>query len=784
MPLACHHRSSPIRPGSRTLAELLLSLVLGWPSVSGAAGYAGRPLAEVLREFSAHGTQLIFSAETVPPDLRVLREPRSRDPLHALEEILAQHGLRVQPVGAGVYTIMVAAQAPTSKPAQPAAATAVAATASASTPLEVVVVSASRYTLESSSSSDTATFTQTDIDALPRFAEDPLKAIHRLPGAASNGVSGLAHMRGGDTAETQVIFDGLPLYEPFHLRLLQSPSSVLDERIVERMDVYSGGYTAEYGDRMSAIVDARSIRPDTPALTELGLSLFHANAVLSRQFADGHGRWLASVRRSNLDEIGDIVDSDLGESNYSDGFVRIDYDFSDQTRGSMHALLANDKATVSNAAGTESADARYENAYFWATLEHDWSPRLQTRALISYTDVSAERDGTVDEPGRRVGQFDDTRDYHVSGLKLDATLRDGRWLHRFGMEARAMSAIYAYTGQVDFAAGYPFPLSSPQQISRTLAPKPSGQHYSSYITSRTQVGDELTVEAGLRWDRETYGPDPDDELAPRLNLLWKLSPDTRLRASWGRYQQYQGIGDLQVEDGVDEFHRAQYADHAIIALEHELGHGTSTRIELYRKQYRHLQPRYESLFDPLSLAPELRWDRTLIAPSKATAEGLDWLFSRKDEGPWSSWINYSWSRVRDRIDGRMIRRSWDQTHALNGGVTWTRGGWQATLVGALHTGWPVTPVSIDANGQGVVQLGERNSKRFPNYASVDVRVSREFNVKRGRLYTFAEVTNALDRRNRCCVDIEADSTDNITQLDREYRNWLPLIPSAGISWRF
>jgi len=93
-------------------------------------------------------------------------------------------------------------------------------------------------------------------------------------------------------------------------------------------------------------------------------------------------------------------------------------------------------------------------------------------------------------------------------------------------------------------------------------------------------------------------------------------------------------------------------------------------------------------------------------------------------------------------------------------------------------------VSIDANGQGVVKLGDRNSKRFPNYASVDVRVSREFNVKRGRLYTFAEVTNALDRRNRCCVDIEADSTDNITQLDREYRNWLPLIPSAGISWRF
>ena len=40
-------------------------------------------------------------------------------------------------------------------------------------------------------------------------------------------------MRGGDANETLVLLDGLPLYEPFHLRLLQSPSSVLDERIID-----------------------------------------------------------------------------------------------------------------------------------------------------------------------------------------------------------------------------------------------------------------------------------------------------------------------------------------------------------------------------------------------------------------------------------------------------------------------------------------------------------------------------------------------------------------------
>ena len=49
-----------------------------------------------------------------------------------------------------------------------------------------------------------AFLSQQEVEALPRLAEDALKAVHRLPGAASNGLAGLAHMRGGDTNETLV----------------------------------------------------------------------------------------------------------------------------------------------------------------------------------------------------------------------------------------------------------------------------------------------------------------------------------------------------------------------------------------------------------------------------------------------------------------------------------------------------------------------------------------------------------------------------------------------------
>ena len=68
--------------------------------------------------------------------------------------------------------------------------------------LEEIVVAASRYSL-SAEYPDAHTFlTQSEIEGMPRLADDSLKAVHRLPGAASNGVSGLAYMRGGVANET------------------------------------------------------------------------------------------------------------------------------------------------------------------------------------------------------------------------------------------------------------------------------------------------------------------------------------------------------------------------------------------------------------------------------------------------------------------------------------------------------------------------------------------------------------------------------------------------------
>lgn len=766
---------------SRLLALTVAACTLASPACNvaqAAAPYRGRPVQQVLDELArAADLQLVYTSAVVPPAAVVAVEPTPGPPHESIAQVLSSMGLRLQRVEGRIYSVVPQrdsspAPATPAPPGRPAV----------DEPIAEVVVTASRYRLAADVPEVHAFLSQHELEALPRLAEDALKAVHRLPGAASNGLAGLAHMRGGDTDETLVLLDGLPLYEPFHLRLLQSPTSVLDERIVGSLDVYAGGFTAEYGDRMSAIIDVRSLRHDADAYYELGLSLMHASALATEGFADGRGQWLASIRRSNLDEIADVLRSEIGEPSYLDGFARVDYAWSPATRGSLHMLLASDQAEITNTEGTERADVRYSNTYLWGTLEHDWSGRLATAALVSFTDVGAQREARVFEPGRRIGFVDDERDYDVLGLKLDASYTTDRWLQRAGLDVRWLEATYEYEGAVDFAAGYPYPGAQAQGFTRELAPEPAGEHLAVYYTVRGRLTDALTAEVGVRWDEETYGVDADDQLAPRVNLAWRVTGTSRLLASWGRYQQYQGIEELPVEDGVDQFAPAQSADHLILGLEHDFTPAWSLRLETYRKDYTDLRTRYESLYDPLSLAPELRWDRVAIAPSSALATGVEALLTRKPVDAWSGWLGYAWSRVNDQVDGSEVRRSWDQTHTINGGVLWASGPWEATLALQYHTGWPVTSIALDA--QGDVVQGARNDTRYSDFASVDARVSYEWTLPRGTLTLHGEVTNALDRRNPCCTDISYEVEGGIPELELERRHWLPLVPSVGVLWKF
>lgn len=741
----------------------------------------GVPVGDVLDNLRPQGLTFIYNDRLVPPALRVESEPAARRGVALAEEILSEHHLGVSLVTPGVFAIVPGGDADWRR-RKPSISNA------GDTTLEEVIVQTSRYTLHSDFAVSEALLTHEDIQNLPSLGEEPLRAVQRLPGVAGNGFSSLGAVRGGEPNETAVVLDGLRLYEPFHLKNFLSPVSLLDSRLIQSMQVYSGGFPVIHGDRMSSIIDASSVEPVQPRYYEAGLSLFHTNLLASSQFEDGRGRGLISLRRSNLGDLAQLSENDFGKPDYFDGFAKVDYRLNDVTRLSFDLLASSDRILAIRDSGRERANAKYRNTYLWGALERDWASGAQSRVILSYTDVNNERDGRVDEPDRRTGRVQDNRNFHIVGLRADHEFESWGLEHRLGLEVRRLWGRYDYQSDVRFEPGFPFPDSPASEMHRFAAPKPDGFESGAWWDSRIDVNDRWTVQAGLRVDTQTYDASGDDEqIAPRLNVMYALSDATRLRASWGRFWQSHAINELQVEDGVERFHPAQHADHLILSFDHRFSNNIDLRVEAYRKNYREISPRFENLFNPLVLLPETEFDRVLIAPNGARAEGVEVLLRWQSRGPWRAWFGYAWSQAEDSIEGRSVPRSWDQKHAVNAGLGWASGPWSITAANSFHTGWPITKLSLAETAGGVVQpmTGERNAARLDAYNSFDLRVTRTFALTRGALDVFFEATNLLSRENPCCIEYTVTrDADGTVVLEEEVDHWLPLVPSIGVLWRY
>ncbi|MGH2603433.1 MAG: hypothetical protein ACRDJ9_29115, partial [Dehalococcoidia bacterium] len=90
-------------------AVLVLALTAGAHAHAQAESsrYAGRSVADVLRDLQTAELRIIFSSDLVPPTLRVMAEPKSSDPRQLVLEILEPHGLTLRK-GPGRTQLVVA----------------------------------------------------------------------------------------------------------------------------------------------------------------------------------------------------------------------------------------------------------------------------------------------------------------------------------------------------------------------------------------------------------------------------------------------------------------------------------------------------------------------------------------------------------------------------------------------------------------------------------------------------------------------------------------------------
>ena len=162
--------------------------------------------------------------------------------------------------------------------------------------LEEIVVTPGRFSVLKRDPAVPQTLSREEVRTMPTLGEDIYRAVVRLPGVSGNDFSARFTVRGGDHGQILVTLDGLELYEPFHLKDIAGGSlSIVDVEVVGGIDMMTGGFPAEYGDRQSAVLEMKSHTPRPGRRTSAGIGMTAAR-FLSEGATEKVG-WLVSARR-------------------------------------------------------------------------------------------------------------------------------------------------------------------------------------------------------------------------------------------------------------------------------------------------------------------------------------------------------------------------------------------------------------------------------------------------------------------------------------------------------
>lgn len=639
-----------------------------------------------------------------------------------------------------------------------------------------VVVTPGRRALVREKLSGAATVDRDDADRVPAIAGDPGRVMAALPGTVAAESTAAFGVRGSDPADVAWILDGFELYEPFHLPAFQSPFSAVDGDLVDRIEFLAGGWTADLGDRHGGFVRLETADPgneDAPRSLRLGTT--HSRVVAGSPDSP----WVASLRAWYPEAL--TTTTEFGEDRlhprFADAYLKWSGRAGERTAITGHGLLTYDRLDYRESDGAERVDATSRSGYVWLRVLHDWTDGVSSETVLSAGVVRRVRDGTS-EPEDDSLAVRDRRRAELVGLRHDTSWMPGeRNLVRAGVDLRWLRARYDYRLEA--------PPDGPSG-SADLRVDPSGATYGVYLSHRRRWPAGITTEWGGRWDRQGYTGD--SQWSPRLNVLWEAGPDDTLRAGWGLHHQSQRIHELRVEDGETRFRPAEKARQVALTWERRLPGARRARVDLYSTRLTGLRPRWDNTFNPVELFPETELDRVEVRVDRAELRGLEVSLRSAPGRRWSWSASYTLSSADDVIDGEEIPRPRDQRHAARALVSYrAEERWMVALSAAWHTGWPTTPIAAElVDGEAEVVLGPRNSERFPDFARLDLMLTRRFPLRRGALRLEIDLVNLTDRDNVCCVD-EAEAVllpDGTAEPVRDLDLWLGFVPSASVAWEW
>ncbi|EJF10575.1 TonB-dependent receptor plug [Pontibacter sp. BAB1700] len=509
------------------------------------------------------------------------------------------------------------------------------------------------------------TLTTREAKLLPAiFGEvDLIKALQLKPGVQSGGegASGL-YVRGGGPDQNLVLLDDAVVYNASHLFGF---FSVFNPDAVESVELYKGGFPAQFGGRLSSVVDVKMREGNKERIGVTGgIGLIASRLTVDGPIVKDKSSFVLSGRRTYFDVFTRQINR-IQEG--KEDFNPIpDYYFYDLNGKANYKLGEKDELFLSGYFGRDFFgfnDTDFQFGFDWGNKvgalrwQHKFNPRFQVNTTLSGSSYQYNVSNKID-----VFSFNLTSDIRDIALKTDFSLiLDKGHTLQFG----AMATRHNFTiGRLNFD-------SDDDRISFGAGNDYEATEAAAYVADDFQVNAQLSLNYGLRVSAFSSGGKTYGAFEPRASARYSLSENTSLKASYASMMQYI---HLVANSGAslptdiwypsNDYVKPQRSQQVAAGISHLFGGGRyMVTNELYYK-WMHRQIDFRdgaNLFVNDNLEEEFLF-------GKGESYGNE-VYLEKIKGRTTGWVGYtlSWSyrQFDDINEGRRFPTRYDRRHDLS-----------------------------------------------------------------------------------------------------------------------
>ena len=612
-----------------------------------------------------------------------------------------------------------------------------------------------------------------EVASLAGAGGDLFRALQSMPGVVTRSdLSSQFYVRGGTPDQNLIIVDNVTVFNPYRLKMFGGPVSMFNPDNVESVELLPGGFPAEYGDKLSAVLVIQNKEGDRfDNNYSAGASLIDMKV-----FGEGplptvgeEGSWLFSARRTYYDLLLNKL-ADLPKGTmfpfFQDFQGKMAYDLSPTQKLRINFTNSLEGLELKDLEAEGEDDFLSEDSLFNITNETDnnlfsvgWinaisDVSLSNLTLSRYNDT---RSFEVQADSQKVRSVIDMRKLEIKEdltmiLTRSHTLKAGFSIADYITDITMILTL----DSTEYYQGNPYdhrPSDTLAYVERKFRFQNAATTTAYYVQDEWKIlPPRLSASVGLRADHSTFTGEW--VYSPRIAFNFMLTSVLALRGGWGHYYQAPNFVSLyerfEQEIAWNIFETIQLkterAIHYLAGLEWKPAPAYTVKVEGFYKD-----------LDQLVMLTDSTEDYVPNNAGVGFVRGFE-LFLKRDparETRLFGWVSYSYSDTQEKEPLEdYYYRDFDQRHTMNIVVRVRPfGRWHIDSRFSYGSGFPWTPVMLDPEGyprfdkDGVV-WGEKNSERYPEYSRWDLRLSWNHRFF-GRLpfEFYIEIINLQGRKN-------------------------------------